>query len=96
MHKNYKRFKKESALRPQVPDGRSSELLRNNIETENFFEQISKNAQGIQQESSALSYGAIGKILRENIKWRAYWPHFMQCLSSARIKILSLHFLVDL
>ena len=81
------RFKEESALRPQVPAGRSSEPLRNNIEAvKKIFEQNPKCHIREAARVLGLSYGAIWKILRKNLKWRAYRPHLTQCLSPANME----------
>ena len=79
-----KPFQEESSLRPQVPAGRSSEPLRNNIEAvKKFFEQNPKLYIREAARVLGLSYGAIWIILRKNLKWRAYRPHLTQCLSPA-------------
>ena len=76
------RFKEESALRPQVPVGRSRE--HNNVEAvKNCFEQNPKIHIREATRVLGLSYGTIWKILRKDLKWKAYRPHLTQCLSPA-------------
>ena len=71
-----KRFKEESALRPRVPAGRSSESLRNNIDAVKlFFEQNPKCHIREAARVLGLSCGSICKILRKDLKWKAYRPH---------------------
>ena len=89
-----KRFQEESALRPQVPAGRSSEPLRNNIEAvKNFFEQNSKmphkggskspwvNLEHFEEESQVEGVQATLGAVSE--------------FSQQGTKVGSLHFLVD-
>ena len=82
-----KRFKEESALRPRVPAGRSSEPLRNNIDAvKKNFEQNPKCHIREAARVLGLSYGSIWRILRKNLKWKAYRPHLTQCLSPANME----------
>ena len=75
-----KHFKEETALRPQAPAGRSSEPLQYNIQTVKiYFEQNPKCHVRQAARVLDLSYGVIWKILRKNLKWKAYKAHLTQC-----------------
>ena len=66
-----KRFKEETAVRPQAPAGRSNEPLQNNIETVKiYFEQNLKCYTAI-SKSACLELRRNLENFEENLKWKA-------------------------
>ena len=81
-----KRFKEETALEPQAPTGGSSEPLQNNIETYYYYGQNSKCHVRQAVRVLDLRNGAIWRISKKNLKWKAHKQQVTQCLILAKKK----------